>query len=868
METLVLGAAPFHPTSPRTGLSGKTILRMSNLILAGAEQDIYLECYRGSFDLNETIPTLNLTGTITAAIDDLTLVGTGTLFTTELRSGQMFFCVDDMFMVNRVVDDTHITVYRGPAATLTAATGERMPVLFEIDRRRGTLIQGNALELDKGSILATGFGTLRIDGDELDAVAPVNEPKGVGTGADDASVGTQAWTTPANITGSGGGVAHCAPVGAAITTHYLKGTNCGFAAIPGGATITGIAVAIRKRVTGAITETVSDSKVRIVKPSGAIGTTERASTVPWPNTTFAYTVYGGQNDLWGETWAPADFADADVGCVISAVTNDPGGESATLEVDYMFIIVYYTTAAGSSMVLSGSPKIAIYDDVTQTYAIYPLNFPTPTVAPTLTDEAGGTHGMVAGDYSIRLEFSSTITKGYGNPGPRANVSLVSDGDQIGVDVTAMAADIAAAIAAGADGLDVYATETTSNPNQGPWSYVRTVPFSEIDPATHIFLIDYLDAEISRLGLLDFDNNSPPSAGFVATLEGNPQWVSCYGKNNLSPGPSLVPAKAQNIEAAPAGWNVTSSPPEYLLGVIASLARLYCPTPKTLQQGVWNPTGDPLIPPTSLRPYWHMGFSNPYQVIFALGLLVGYPHGGPTKSIADAEEANAQFFGGYVAEIIQNWIGPHVLVEWDPDPMVNAICFFHPADSQNEDGFWQTRVIVWSLNIQDYIGEVMITDSTRDMVVSGVARIDNQLTFVAGGRMGADIVFDTFEWNVVSGESIPWYAAWQLQAGGVLDRNKSVKASRANGKFTNGEIQIYGFDSEVVEDLTDIENGTNSLSGSIPIDSTGVITTARGRMNFPNCFVFTQRVAGVWDGNGDPDRLNGSTMEFLITGNRR
>jgi hypothetical protein len=851
-------------------MSGVTMLRMQNMILAGGGgndgDDIYLQCYKGSLDLDETIETLDLTGTLTASIGDLQIVGSGTLFTIELRSGQMFFAGDDMFMVNTVIDDTHLTVYRGPISALVASTGERLSILFEINRQRGTMSQGNAVEFDKGTIIGTGWGTLRLNGAELDTVTPINEPKGVGTGADDNTVGTVTWNNPGNITTSGGSGADCAPADAEIT-HYLKGTNCGFSAIPGGATITGISVAIRKQVTGATTETVSDSRVSIVKADGSIGTTNRASLVSWP-ATYAYTIYGGQDDLWDEAWAPADFADADVGAVISATVADPGGDLATLNVEYMFLTVYYTTSGGG-MDFTGSPLIAIYDDVNQTYAVADLNFATPTVAPTLTDESGGTAGMQAGDYSLRLVPSSTVTQGYGNPGPRANVSLVSADDQIGVDVTLVPMDTVSL----QDGWDVYATETSSNPNQGPWSFVRTVPDSEIDPSTHTFNIEYLDAEIARQGLLDFDNDPVPPSGFIAVIEGNPMWVSCFGRNNLSPGPSLVPAKPQNIEAAPANWNVTSSPPQYLLGVIESLARLYLPTPASLQQGVWNPTGDPLIPPLSLRPYWHMGFAGPYQIVFALGWLIGYPHGGPTKSIADAEDAKAQFFGGYVAEITKNWVGAHVLVGWDQNPMVNAICFFHSADSLNSDGFWTTRVLVWGLNQGDWIGDVLLTDSTRDMIVTGVASVDNQLVFLAGGRTTVrggigPVQIDTFNWNESSGNPIDYYAAWQLQSGGILDRNKSVKTARASGQFTNAVIKLYGFDSNTAENLSDIEAGTNSLVTLPLTTTTDVETTTRERLNIPSLFTFTPRVSGTYSGSGEPDRLNGAVVEFLPSGNRR
>src|SRR5262249_19191291 len=43
----------------------------------------------------------------------------------------------------------------------------RMPVLFEINEKRGSMIWGNALEFDKGTILGVGDGFLRLNGATL-----------------------------------------------------------------------------------------------------------------------------------------------------------------------------------------------------------------------------------------------------------------------------------------------------------------------------------------------------------------------------------------------------------------------------------------------------------------------------------------------------------------------------------------------------------------------------------------------------------------------------------------------------------------------------------------------------------------------------
>lgn len=146
-----------------------------------------------------------------------------------------------------------------------------------------------------------------------------------GTMADDATVGTVAWTNPDNAKTSNDTYATAVTPGAgAFNTHYLKATNFDFSSIPADATINGILVEIEhKRVdTGYGVSPASDVVVKIVKSDGTIGTTNQADAgTAWP-TTDTYKSYGGSSDLWGETWSVADIKDADFGVVLQASIND------------------------------------------------------------------------------------------------------------------------------------------------------------------------------------------------------------------------------------------------------------------------------------------------------------------------------------------------------------------------------------------------------------------------------------------------------------------------------------------------------------------------------------------------------------------
>lgn len=171
-----------------------------------------------------------------------------------------------------------------------------------------------------------------------------------GTMADDATVGTVAWTNPNNAKVSDN-VYATAAVAFLSVSHYLKATNFGFS-IPVGATINGILVEVERKGFDDI-DFVRDNAIKIVK-GGTIGATDKSSLDNWP-VSDAYKSYGSSSDLWGETWTPAQINASDFGFVVSV--KDVSGESPGASVDHIRITVYYTAAAGGGSQTMVSPVI-------------------------------------------------------------------------------------------------------------------------------------------------------------------------------------------------------------------------------------------------------------------------------------------------------------------------------------------------------------------------------------------------------------------------------------------------------------------------------------------------------------------------------
>lgn len=171
--------------------------------------------------------------------------------------------------------------------------------------------------------------------------------------------------------------------------------------------------------------------------------------------------------------------------------------------------------------------LALFDPSSSTsintgYTAFPLGMAVPTLT-TVVAVGGGTKNMQAGVYSVRITPARISTGGYNNPSEKVEVTLTT-GDQIKITFPAMDT------ASGQDAWDVYVTlYSTGGGIQGPWYFYGQITTSQVDAAGGDYTIEYNDAEVSGNRLLTFNNDPPPDAAFVATLQGLPILLSCNGK---------------------------------------------------------------------------------------------------------------------------------------------------------------------------------------------------------------------------------------------------------------------------------------------------------------------------------------------------
>lgn len=538
---------------------------------------------------------------------------------------------------------------------------------------------------------------------------------------------------------------------------------------------------------------------------------------------------------------------------------------------------------GDSLTASRQVQLALYDSVTNTYDVQSLGFsdiPVMTNSNITVLASGGTKNMSLGYYSFRIAYYSDLTNGYGNP----TDTLLSGGltgYQITVANSRFVIDFTGDVSnrpAKATGYIIYGSaysgasaNSATNSIQGGWFEVDRVAFTDLVSETYTF--EYVDSEL--LTLVSFDNDEPPDAEFLGTIDLYPFLISTNGQGvdstgreiTTSPGPFVAPAKPDNLDAYPAAYKVPTAKGETILGVVSAAGRFFVMTPNTLQ--AVTPTGLPAAPFTC-RPFWKRGFVNPYNLIFVDDTLYGYSGKKLFRSIATADEANEsyQFTSDVEAQLAEATPGYVFLAH---DPKNECICVCISATRQNSADYWESDIYPYSLTKSQWMPKIVLTDLTRDMIISGVATVNTEMTFIAGGRRDGDTdQHDTFRYDSPSGEEVQWFIAWNYADGGEEMTPKVIHKLRPKGKFTEGRVEVYGVTPDTAVDLDSLTTGGNALFSYDLDDSTEIEQYAIQKVRCKNMLMATCRVSGVstYDGTGVVDQFQELALDITVSGQQR
>jgi hypothetical protein len=521
-----LTADILNPTTALNGQVRPTVFRGENLVLRGPSDGPYFECYPGDLDLGENYDLSTygpLTGSIDCANGSTSVVGTGSLFTSELHIGQMVLAGTEVFVVKEIVSDTSFIADRPASATVGAKTGYRLPQLFEINRKRGVLLTGNAIEFLAGHKVAVGSGALYING----AVLP----------------GTSLVAT-ANPQ-----IALYRPA----TNDYVV-RPLGYRGVPPKPTIDVVAG-------GVLAMTDGDKHSFMVSywsgyPEGSDGYGNPCEVIKRDGSSNVIKISGSNNRF------RFDFTTS----LVSLPTNAKG-----------FIIWgnqggRKTTSVSGATTTTTSPNDTLYENGPW-YRVAKVKYGPKTFAPgdvnTATDQIYvPNHTFESGD-QVFLSSSGTAISltALGSPILNSTPAWVYKVDKDYIKICTSKANALAG---------------TSDDITGAGTGTHTIQFLE---QGKYFYLEYLDSDIYEE--VTGNNDAPPSCEFVAKIEGKPMYISAYGKRTntntkgSNPGPMVIVSKFANPDAAPTEWSASTVNGD-ILGWFEGVGRWFLMTPGSLE----------------------------------------------------------------------------------------------------------------------------------------------------------------------------------------------------------------------------------------------------------------------------------------------
>ena len=178
-------------------------------------------------------------------------------------------------------------------------------------------------------------------------------PVAAGSIANDASIGSSAWSIVSNASTEDGNSASYDAVSG--NSQLLKFSAFGLS-IPSGATIDGIQVRVKKKRASSGAN-MHDELLKLTYAGSLIGE-NKASATRWPSS-LAFTTYGGATDKWTLTGpsdlTPAMLNDSSFGFVIQGSIDSNAADDG--QVDFGDLQVWYTAAAGGLFTVSSCSGI-------------------------------------------------------------------------------------------------------------------------------------------------------------------------------------------------------------------------------------------------------------------------------------------------------------------------------------------------------------------------------------------------------------------------------------------------------------------------------------------------------------------------------
>jgi hypothetical protein len=200
-----------------------------------------------------------------------------------------------------------------------------------------------------------------------------------------------------------------------------------------------------------------------------------------------------------------------------------------------------------------------------------------------------------------------------------------------------------------------------------------------------------------------------------------------------------------------------------------------------------------------------------------------------------------------------------------------------AAYKNTSGYWVSEIWPFSVWADAWLPKIVLTSTTRDQIITGVATVEERFEFLCGGRVsGGTYQLETFRYGdgAASG-TINWYIVWQPSDDNLENMAKRIHSFQMTAKATNPIIQVHGARPGNRISVTNMETGTGAdtnayFSGNIPMTTTTHLTDyLQKTVRINGLSSYAIRLSGGWV-TTDPirDRLDELIMEVSAHGHAR
>ena len=573
----------------------------------------------------------------------------------------------------------------------------------------------------------------------------------------------------------------------------------------------------------------------------------------------------------------------------------------------------------SSLTASKRIQLAVFNPANQQYSNFPLGMAVVTTPIVLATTGGGTKNMQVGTYSVRITPARTTTGGYNNPSPKTEVAITVVNDRIQITFPAMDT------ASGQDAWDVYVSLfTTGGGIEGPWYFYKTVTTADVSSAGGNYVIEYNDAEVSGSRLLTFDNDPPPDACFVATLQGLPILLSCNGRGRKLAGTAATVATDNTVTGTSTAFTSEINRGQliyidnrlYTVTTVTSNTSIEVdPAPLNTASGLDISLADtapgPVVRPAkpainganveAFPANFKVAVDPPENIIGwvrgAQGRIFlmteNYLHlcsstGNPDLPVTIRPFWRSGFRNPYALIFVNDTLygytrnGPTRSVG-DGDETIEEHSFAAPVqavfrswvadrvqvgyDAKNEAVcFFHSGPASGSTprSTECLMFMLRLGKWSPTIIIENVAA-NRALTGVAtvAGSMVLVLSGANYQWDTGT-EAIGGYVATGFMDAGDPGADKTLTAMQMTGYSTdivNGGIWAASAGEDVP--IVDLENGTNSDSGTLAFAQGSFVRPSfRQHANVARARLFASRVNISWDGSGQVGRLD----ELVIAGN--